>query len=197
MTIDYTAFDAKEIKWGAFANQYTRDELRAEAARLYDEVGTILDQSTDADIRFVPTDPDANDPYADDEADQHIGWTIGHLVAHITATNEEAFLFASLLARGIAQDGRIRVETPWEEINTVATARERLEESRRIAFAYLDAFPNTPNLEVTRVFGSERAQEYFGPINALAAIAMGITHHREHIVQIRATLQQAQATVTT
>lgn len=195
MALDYTPIYEGTMKWGAFVteNNLTFEDLREETLRLYEATHTILDEAVDADISFVPHDPNAHDAHAP-EGKQHIGWTLGHLIAHATATNEETFVFGSLLARGIPQGGRIRVEAAWEEIDTVAKARQRLNESRRIVLSYLDAIPDAPDLETERVF-SERAAAYFGPINALASVLMGLTHHNEHLPQMEEALCQAKAAV--
>ncbi|MEO0565140.1 MAG: DinB family protein, partial [Chloroflexota bacterium] len=177
------------------AQNITFEDLRETIADLYDTVAAILKDTVDHDITFVPHDPEADDPYAAED-EQHIGWTIGHIVAHLTASNEETAVFASLLARGIPQDGRIRTETPWEEIDTVAKAQSRLEESQRIVLAYLDAIPDNPDFETTRVFSSEKADAFFGPINALASMVMGLSHHVGHIDQLREAHRQAKAATT-
>jgi hypothetical protein len=193
--IDYSPLQAEATKFQHVVEQQqiTFDDLRAEVNRLYDVVANILNAATDADMIFVPYDSEANDPYAATEAEKHIGWTLGHLVAHITATNEESAVFASLLARGIPQGGRIRTETPWAAIDTVQKARQRLEESRRIVLAYLNAIPDTPDLTTEREFSNERVAAYFGPINAPAAMLTGLAHHAEHIEQFHEVYRQAKA----
>lgn len=191
MPLDYTPLVSRSTKWTAFATPLSVDDLRDETHTLYDRVSGLLDQCTDFDIAFVPHDPDANDPDASVEAERHIGWTIGHIIAHITASNEEAGCISSLLARGIPFQGRLRAEVDWREVNTVERARQRLEESRRMTLAYLDAWHDDPDLETLRTFSSERATEYFGPINAKGCYMMGIGHMAEHIDQIEAVLEQA------
>ena len=158
MAINYTPLDNGDAKWYELAQELTFEQLRDEVNRLYDETRDIIKDATDAQIAFVPHDPEANDPYAETEEEKHIGWTLGHLVAHVTATDEEAAVFTSLLARGIPQGGRIRTETPWEDIDTTEKALQRLEESRRIVLAYLDAIPDEPNLDTYREFSNERVQ---------------------------------------
>jgi hypothetical protein len=191
-TINYDTLGKDGIKWYQLAEGLTPSQLRDETNRLYDEVKAIIEACTDADIVFEPTDPDANDPYAV-EGEEAVGWTLGHLVAHITASNEEAAGISSLLARGMTVGGRQRVEMPWREVNTVEIALRRLKESRRMVLAYLQAWPDEPHLDVYREFGSERAQDYFGTINAPASYLMGLTHHHEHIAQIRTVYEQAKA----
>lgn len=191
MTIDYTPLYEQQIKYKQLADGLTADDIRREVHRLYDATKAILLQCDDADITFEPYDEHAHDPYAADH-EQHIGWTLGHLVAHITASNEEGFVFSALLAQGIPQGGRIRNEVDWQTLDTVEKAVQRLEESRRIVLAYLDAWPDTPNLTTYRAF-SERAAAYFGDINAVASTLTGLSHHNEHMAQFAEVLQQAHA----
>jgi len=193
MIIDYRPLAQDDVKFAdiADAQGVTFRDLRAEVVRLYDEVAEILNDLEDRDITFVPYDPEANDPYAETEAEKHIGWTLGHLVAHVTATNEETAVFSSLLARGIPQSGRIRTETPWEEIDTVVKARARLEESRRIVLAYLRAIPDEPDLTTLRAINNEKAAAYFGPLNAIAQMISGLAHHAGHLDQFRDVRAQA------
>ncbi len=195
MAIDYTSMlEQDEIKAKDVVEQQnvTFDLLRREVNRLYDQVHDVLDGLSDAEISFIPEDPDAYDPGAATEEEKTMGWCLGHLVAHITATNEENALFTSLLARGISQGGRIRTEVPWREMNTVEKAVNRLEESRRIVLAYLDAIPNEPNLTTEREF-SERALDFFGPMNALASMVQGLGHHAGHLDQFADVRTQALA----
>jgi hypothetical protein len=193
MAIDYTPMlEQDETKAAHIVDEQnvTFDVLRQEVNRLYDAVAAVLDGLEDADISFEPYDPDAYDKDAATEEEKHIGWTLGHLVAHITATNEENALFTSLLARGIQQDGRIRTEVPWQEVDTVEKAVGRLEESRRIVLAYLDAIPDEPDLATLRPF-SERAAAFFGPMNALASMIQGLGNHAGHLDQFADVRSQA------
>ena len=192
MAIDYTQLQKDDVKWYELAEGLTFDDLRDEVNRLYDETHAILKDRTDAEITFEPHDPEASDEHAV-EGEENIGWTLGHLVAHVTATNEENALLTSLLGRGIQPSERLRTETPWREVDTTEKALQRLEESRRIVLAYLDAVPDEADLDTLRHFESERAREYFGKINAPAATVLGLSHHNEHIAQMEDAAQQAQA----
>ena len=194
MQIDYTQLLNDEVKSFTVVEQQnvTFDVLRSEVNRLYDAVHKVLDGLNDEDITFVPDDPDAYDAGAPTEEEKYMGWTLGHLVAHVTASNEESAIFSSLLARGIPQGGRIRTEIPWREVNTVEIAMTRLEESRRIVLAYLDAVPDNPDLETEREY-SERALAYFGPTNALASMVKGLSHHYGHLDQFADARAQALA----
>lgn len=192
MAIDYSVVQEHRAKFIDLTPNITVDDLRQEVKRLYDRVEEILQHTTDADLVFVPFDPHASDPHAPADQ-QNVGWTLAHLVAHVTAANEENAVFSSILARGINIGGRIRYETDWESITTIAQARQRLEESRRMVLAYLEAWPNTPHLDTRREFGSERARELFGEINAPASMIMGLSHMEGHLEQFQEVLRQAKA----
>lgn len=195
MTIDYTPLINEEVKSTEFSKNLSVDDIRHETNRLYDIIRALLDDTVDADIVFVPYDAEANDPYAEKEEDQHIGWTLGHLVAHVTASAEEGAIFSAILAGGVPQGGRIRYETPWEAIDTVEKAIQRLEESRRMILAYLSAWPDEPQLDVLRQFSNERVQEYFGPLNAKGAVIHGLYHLHGHLDQFNDVLQQAKSAI--
>jgi len=166
----------------------------AELKRLSDEsvdyLLGLLDGLDDADVLFDPEDPEADDPFAV-EGEENIGWTFGHLIAHVTASSEEGAALSSLLARGVAASERPRYETPWRDIRTVAQARQRLEESRRMRNAYLETWPDAPLLDVCRV-ASERFTARFGEMNAPAAFLFGLSHEVGHYEQIEEVRRQAQ-----
>ncbi|RMG77433.1 MAG: DinB family protein [Chloroflexi bacterium] len=177
------------MKLLAFAAQYTIDDLRRATNESIDYLLKLIEDLTDEDVVFEPIDPDANDPYAA-EGEQHIGWNIAHLIAHVTASSEEGAAFSSLLARGIAAQERPRYETPWRDITTKAQCVQRLEESRRIRLAYLDTWPDAPFLDVYRQV-SERFIEKFGQMNAPAAFLFGLWHEVGHYDQIKEVIRQA------
>ncbi|GAB4319821.1 MAG: hypothetical protein Kow00117_09460 [Phototrophicales bacterium] len=187
--IDFSPLDNNEMKLLAFAAQYTIDDLRRATNESIDYLLKLIEDLTDEDVVFEPIDPDANDPYAA-EGEQHIGWNIAHLIAHVTASSEEGAAFSSLLARGIPAQERPRYETPWRDITTKAQCVQRLEESRRIRLAYLDTWPDDPFLDVYRQV-SERFIEKFGQMNAPAAFLFGLWHEVGHYDQIKEVIQQA------
>ncbi len=191
--IDFAPMQNGEISYLRYAE---REGIGAAALRkLSDEsIGyllSLLDGLTDADIVNSPEDPDADDPYAVD-GEENIGWTFGHLVAHVTASSEEAAAFSSLLARGVAASERPRYETPWRDMTTVARVRQRLEESRRMRNAYLETWPDAPFLDVHRDV-SERFAARFGNMNAPAAFLFGLSHEVGHYGQIEEVKRQALA----
>ncbi|MCY3866744.1 MAG: DinB family protein [Chloroflexi bacterium] len=172
-------------------------ELRQLGDESIDFLLSQLDGLGDADIVFEPDDPDADDPFAV-EGEEEIGWNLGHLIAHVTASSEEGAALSSLLARGVPASERPRYETPWRDITTVAQVRQRLEESRRMRNAYLETWPDTPLLDVCREL-SERFTAKFGEMNAPAAFLFGLSHevgHYEQIEEVRRQALAARATIT-
>ena len=153
-------------------------------------LGLLGDLSND-DIVFDPEDPGADDPYAV-AGEENIGWSFGHLIAHVTASSEEGAAFSSLLARGVPASERPRYEAPWREMITVAQLQTRLEESRRMRNAYLETWPDNPFLDVNRPV-SERFTARFGQMNAPAAFLFGLSHEVGHYDQILDVKRQALA----
>lgn len=188
--IDFTPLRNREVKALEFVKDLTIDDLRSMTNESVDTLYTFLENLTDAHVTFDPVDEKANDPYAV-EGEEHIGWNIAHLIAHVTASSEEGAAFSSMLARGYAQEERPRYETPWRDITTVEQCRQRLEESRRIRLAYLDTWPDKPFLNVYRKGLSERFQEIIGNLNAPASFIFGLSHELGHYDQIREVRQQA------
>lgn len=170
----------------------TLDDMRAYTHESIDLLHTLLDGLTDADVVFIPDDPNAHDPFAATKELEHIGWSVAHLVAHVTASSEEGAALSSLLARGIPVSERPRYETPWQDILTVAQCVQRLEESRRMRMAYLDTWPDTPFLNVYRDI-SPRFTAKFGLMNAPAAYMFGLRHEVGHWDQFRDARRQALA----
>jgi len=169
----------------------TPADLKKYSDESIDFLLSLADGLNDADITFEPEDPEADDPYAV-EGEENIGWTFGHLIAHVTASSEEGAAFSSLLARGIAASERPRYETPWREVATVAQVRQRLEESRRMRNAYLETWPDVPFLDVHRII-SERFVARFGNMNAPAAFLFALSHEVGHYDQIKDVREQALA----
>jgi hypothetical protein len=191
--IDFTAVERGDQTLLELGRTLRARDLRAATIASVEHLISIIEQADDAMITFVPDDPLANDPFAAPE-EQQIGWTLGHLVAHVTATSEEAAAIASMLARGIPypREPRLRYETPWRDITTQAQALQRLHESQRIRLGYLDAFPDHPHLNVYREL-SDNARAKFGDLNATANYLLGLKHEAGHYAQFADVLRQAQA----
>ncbi len=190
MTIDFKPLTDGQMKLRAYADQFTIDDLRRATNDSIDFLLSLIDGMNDADIVFTPVDPDANDAHAA-AGEENIAWGMGHLIAHVTASSEEWATYSSILARGVAYsvDPRLRYETPWREIDTQAKAVQRLEESRRIRLAYLDTWPDEPDLVLTREL-SPRFIERNGEMNATACFLFGFRHEVGHYDQLREVKRQ-------
>ena len=189
--IDFSPISDGQLSCLDYAQQenITAADLKTYSDESIDFLLSLTEGLADADIVFQPEDPEAHDPFAV-EGEESIGWSFGHLIAHVTASSEEGAAFSSLLARGIPAAERPRYETPWRGIATAAQARQRLEESRRMRNAYLQTWPDVPFLDVHRVI-SERFTERFGNMNAPAAFLFGLWHEVGHYDQIKDVRQQA------
>ena len=168
------------------AAELTIADLRRLTNESVDAMLALLAEAADADIVFVPDDPDASDTYAVNPMDRDLAWTLGHNVVHATASAEEYAAVAAELARGVPFHGRSRSETPWQTITTIAQCRARLEESRRMRLASLELWPGQPNLEEGYM-----AWKGSGWVNAKGIFAWGLAHDDDHRRQIANILEQA------
>ncbi len=191
VTIDFAPVWNNEIKLEQFAQRYTVDDLRALTRELLDTVRGIVDAADDAQVLHLPFDPEANDAAAL-PGEEHIGWSLAHLVLHVTASAEESAGISSLLARGIVygREPRLRYEPYWRDITSKAQVMQRLDESCRICLSYLDAWPDAPHLDVYRET-SANSLEKNGRMNAVATYLYGFRHMDGHLPQFRETLRQA------
>jgi hypothetical protein len=167
---------------------WTRDDLRRLTNTMIDAVEAAIAGCTDADVTFVPSDPAANDTFADDPSVVDLAWTLGHVIVHATASAEVAAFLAAELARGVERPGRSRYEVPWESVTTIAQCRARLAESRRMRLASLDLWPEPPHLETAFRYRPDSA-----PLNAYERFMGGLRHGNSHIDQVREIVRQAQA----
>jgi uncharacterized damage-inducible protein DinB len=161
------------------------EELRALTTEGIDLALKLLRGCRDEDVTFIPNDPHAHDDAAR-EGEASIAWTLGHTVAHMTASSEEFTAVAAELARGVEYHGRSRYEVPWRTITTVAQCRARLEESRRMRLANLNAWPDQPQLENTHL--AWEGGPHYGPIQY---VLLGLRHDAAHLGQMRDVAQQA------
>ena len=184
--IDLKPIFKGELSLDELTQTLTQDDFRNLTNEMIDTVLGYLADCTDADVVFEPSDPEANDPYAVDEADTKMAWTLGHVIVHTTASAEESAAIAAELARGVAYHGRCRSEVPWESITTIQQCRDRLEESRRMRLASLEMWPDKPNLDL-----------YYKPwstapdSNAKGRFALGFAHDNSHLEQIQEIIRQA------
>ena len=178
MSTDLAAVRAGQLSYADFMRKVGHTDLYEMTDELFETLDTLCAGATDAAVSFEP-----HDPAASDQSEQ--GWSLSHVVAHLTATLEEAGTFAALFARGIQAEGRLRAEAPWEQITTLPALQARLQESRRTCRAFLDAWPEQPHLSLTRTLDPS-----FGPLNAVGIYAFGLTHGHEHLEQLRETRRQ-------
>ena len=181
MSIDLTAVHAGQMSYADFTRTMQHDDLYVLTDELIATIESILAPATDTTVLFVPRDPT-------EENQQEQGWTISHVIAHLTATLEEAAAFAAMLARGVLVEARLRYETPWQDLRTAQMVQARLQESQRICRALLDAWPDEAHLDVTRTLIPQ-----FGPMNAVGFYVLGLTHAQDHLDQLRETVRQYNA----
>ncbi|NJO83867.1 MAG: DinB family protein [Blastochloris sp.] len=186
--LDFTLVRQRTISMNDFAHALTINDLRQYTTESVNRMLRLLDACANADIIFVPDDPDANDSAAADAADRGLAWTFGHNIVHTTASAEEYAAIATELARGVPFHGRPRYETPWQQITNVEQCRQRLLESRRIRLASLDMWPDTPNLEIGYV-----AWDTSGWVNAKGIFVWGLAHDDDHYHQMEQIVRQAHA----
>ncbi len=190
MAIDFKPVSEGKMQLLEYSGRFSVNDLRKATNDSIDFFLDLIKDMDDADMVFAPYDPDANDPHAA-PGEEHIGWGMGHLIAHVTASAEEWASYSSILARGVAYpaEPRLRYETPWRAVDTKSKAVQRLEESRRIRLAYLAAWPDYPNLELKREL-SPRFVERHGEMNAPACFLFGLKHEVGHYDQFREVARQ-------
>jgi hypothetical protein len=186
--LDFTPVRNKEKTYGQLAAGLTQDDLRRLTNEMVDTLLNLIADCADADVTFVPSDPEAKDPAAATEAEVNMPWTLGHVIVHTTASAEEAAAIAAELARGVKFHGRSRSEVHWMTIKTIAQCRRRLAESRRMRLSSLDMWPDPPHLDNTY-----RYREGDEPINAFSRFIRGLSHDDSHLEHIRKIVQQARA----
>lgn len=178
--------DHDTVRIGDIQHKYTRQDLIDTTNQMIDTMLDLIADADDSYVTFVPQDPDADDPYADDEGDADLAWTLGHVIVHATASGEEGAALGATLARGVVPDWRNRYEVPWQSVTTVQQCRDRLEESRRIRMAYYDAFPDEPLLDT--VWSKSKR---LGDLNAIGRVIFGLKHDSDHLAQIEEIMRQA------
>ncbi|MCB8942272.1 MAG: DinB family protein [Ardenticatenaceae bacterium] len=186
--LDFTPVRNKEITMADLTADLTPADLRTHTNEMVDTILTMIQDCTDAHVTFIPHDPDANDTYADSEADINLAWTLGHVIVHLNASCEESAALAAELARGVPYESRrSRSEIPWESVTTIEQCRRYLEQSRRICLASLDMWPDEPYLDNT--FPARDGTPY----NALVRYVFGLSHADSHLGQIANIIEQAKS----
>ncbi len=149
--------------------------------QFYDTIEEIIIKADDTAAVFVPEDPALQNA-------EESGWTLGHVIVHLTAGLEEASVTAALLASGVTIEGRLRYETPWETIQSAQQVRQRLVESRRMVQSYLKAWPDAPHFTNT-----QQPIPRLAPINCLGRLMLGLMHTKSHLDQLREIMRQAES----
>ncbi len=186
--IDFAPVTRKEKTLQDLAAGLTREDLARLANEMCDIFLGLIEGAKDADVTFVPDDPEANDTFAATAEEVHMPWTLGHVIVHWTASSEESAALALTLARGLDVTGRSRYEVPWTQVTERAYLTKRIEESRRMQLAMLDAWPGEPHLDKTYI-----AREGALPHNAVSRFLAGLYHAEAHRGQVRDVLAQARA----
>ena len=124
--LDFTPVRERRTTMHEFARHLTIPQLRSLTEESVAAMLQLLDGCTDAEVVFVPNDPDAKVTYAVNPADTDLAWTLGHVVVHACASAEEYAFVGSELARGVEYHGRSRVEVPWPGVTTVDQCRRKL-----------------------------------------------------------------------
>ena len=179
LSIDFPAVIERRKSLPEQTRGITLDDLRTMTGDLYDQLDANAAGLTDEQIRFVAEDPDQ---------DEEPGWNFAHVILHITASAEEGMALGSTLARGVEFTGRSRYEPEWETFTTAAQVTQRLAESRRMAFAFLETWPDEPHLDNTY------EHEFFGPMTAVSHATLGLLHGQGQMAQVEEIARQARAT---
>ena len=126
--LDCTPVRTRQMTMQQFASAFTRDDLARWTELSVARFLLLLDAARDVAVSFLPDDPEANDPYAADPADQHLAWPLGHVIAHTTASADEYATVAAEIARvvspfmgGLAPNARGRRCRHWLIVANVCT----------------------------------------------------------------------------
>ncbi len=185
--IDFGPLRRGEKTLDELARGLSRKDLEGLVNEMADTMLALIRDAEDADVTFVPEDPEAHDTYAASAEEVDLPWTLGHVIVHSTASSEEATAHSLTLARGVPVKQRSRYEVPWQEATTVEFLRGRIEESRRMQLAMLGAWPDRPHLEQTTAYGR------LGTVNAIGIFLGGLAHADSHLGQIANILAQARS----
>jgi hypothetical protein len=184
--IDFSPITNKKINWTRFGLQFGKQDLIEQTNWLTEHIHNLIADATDVDVVFDPVDPEAHDPYAKNPEDENLGWNLGHVIVHLTASNEESAFLAAELARGVEVEyRRSRCEVAWETVTTIGQVRHRLEESRRMLLASLEMWPDDAHLD--NFYKTPKGLK----ITPVVRFLLGQNHAMEHLDQIKDILQQS------
>jgi hypothetical protein len=186
--IDFSPIRNKETNWTEFSATIKQENLPEATNTYYDKILDLIKDCTDEDVVFVPEDPDAHDPYTENPEEEDLAWTLGHVIVHLIASNDEAAFLAAELARGVKMEARrSRAEVPWETVTTIQQCRQYLADSRRLMLASLEIWPDEPHLENYYVAKSGLN------VTPILRYVFGLSHCDSHMEQIEKIVQQAKA----
>jgi uncharacterized damage-inducible protein DinB len=182
MKSNFAAVLSGEQTYAELAASLNKADLTTLTREYYAEIDQIITGVSDAAVVAVPVDPALDDQQAGEGT-----WTLGHVIAHLTATAEESAALASALARGadFPAELRLRSEIPWQDLHTAAAVRNRLAESERMTLAFLDTWPEDPDLDRTITLIPQ-----LGPMNAIGRHLLGLFHANMHLDQLREIMRQ-------
>ncbi len=183
--LDFTPIREKTTTWPEFVAGYSTDDLAEIVNGYYDEILVLIEDCNDAEVVFQPIDSKAHDSYADND-DTNLAWNLGHVIVHLTASNEEAAFLAAELARGVEFEARrSRFETDWKTVTTMAQCQQRLAESRHMLLASLEIWPDAPCLD--NFYTSRGGME----VTPMVRFIFGLSHTDSHLGQIKEIVRQA------
>ena len=184
--LDFSALSNKKTTLARLSEGLGPTDLRLLTNDMIDTMLELIATAVDADVVFVPEDPEADDRFAADDAVVNLPWTLGHVIVHVTASAEEAAFLAAEMARGVPdRGGRSRSEIPWESVTTIEECRARLQESRRMRLASLAMWPDEPAMTNTREW-------YRMTLTPVSQFLVGLWHDSDHLGQIAEIVRQAQ-----
>jgi hypothetical protein len=186
--LDFQAVRDKRITFADLVSDLSVDEIHELTDGMINRILDLIGDCIDADIVFVPDDPEAYDPFAETPEEVDLSWTLGHVIVHTTASAEESAAVAAELARGVEYHGRSRYEVPWAEMRTIEECRRRLEESRRMRSGSLEMWPEEPYLENRYEVRKDEPM-----VNAIGRFVLGLMHEESHLGQIAEIVRQAKA----
>lgn len=178
LSLDFEAVKSHQKSMPEYFAQVRYADLPGLARELYDRLDALTAGLTDEQVTFVALDP---------AQDNEPGWNLAHVILHITASAEEGMALGSTLARGVEFTGRSRHEPDWETVTTAEQIAQRLTESRRMAFAFLETWPDDPCLENTY------QHDFFGPMTAISHATLGLYHGQSMLPQVEEIVRQATA----
>jgi DinB superfamily len=186
--LNFDAFRNKQISLAELVAPLGLNDLRDLTHEMVGQMEALLENGRETDVAFQPVDPAAHDRFATQPDDLTLPWTLGHIIAHTTATSEESAAVAAELARGVPFHGRSRFEVPWQTLTTLSACRQRLAESRRMRLASLEMWPTAPHLDnLAEIIPS------WPPLNAPGRFVLGLMHDDSHLAQMGEVLRQAEA----